>query len=167
MGKKLDLRLADDCRSVYMRYAGTIAMVYMRGVMDGARLHYAIVSGELPYPPEGQEMLPFDKTTQAGWDFENASPRCPSHLLFPHVKGKVYYEVMATSKNYFLVFWARDFVPTKVLESPEYLVYCGLFKTHCWGKRSAQNPIGFRFSGNYSVHFCSNRGIATSLRSSQ
>ena len=41
MEKKLNLRFADDCRSVYMRYAGTIAMeVYMRGVMDDARLHY-------------------------------------------------------------------------------------------------------------------------------
>ena len=55
MGKKLDFRFADDCRSVYMRYAGTIAMeVYMRGVMDGARLHYAIVSRELPYQPDEQ-----------------------------------------------------------------------------------------------------------------
>ena len=49
-------------------------------------------------------------------------------------------EFMATSKNYFLVFWARDFVSTKVLESPEYLVYCRLFKPHCWDKRSVQNP---------------------------
>ena len=55
MGKKLDFRLADDCRSVYMRYAGTIAMeVYMSGVMDGARFHYAIVSRELPYQPDEQ-----------------------------------------------------------------------------------------------------------------
>ena len=53
-----------------------------------------------------------------------------------------YFIQQATSKNYFLVFWARDFVPTKVLESPEYLVYCGLFKTHCWDKRSVQNPKG-------------------------
>lgn len=28
--------------------------VYMRGVMDGARLHYAIVSRELPYQPDEQ-----------------------------------------------------------------------------------------------------------------
>ena len=49
MGKKLDFQFADDCRSVYMRYAGTIAMeVYMRGVMDRARPHYAVVSRELP-----------------------------------------------------------------------------------------------------------------------
>ena len=54
MGKKLDFRFADDCRSVYMRYAGTIAMeVYMRGVMDRARPHYAVVSRELPYQPDG------------------------------------------------------------------------------------------------------------------
>ena len=38
-----------------MPYDGTIAMeVYMRGVMDGARLHYAIVSRELPYQPDEQ-----------------------------------------------------------------------------------------------------------------
>ena len=55
MGKKLDFQFAEDCRSVYMRYAGTIAMeVYMRGVMDGARLHYAVVSRELPYQPDEQ-----------------------------------------------------------------------------------------------------------------
>ena len=48
----------------------------------------------------------------------------------------------ATSKNYFLRFWARDFVLTKVLEIPEYFVYCGIFKTHCEGKRSVQNPKG-------------------------
>ena len=54
MGRKLDFRFADDCRSVYMRYAGTIAMeVYMRGVMDRARPHYAVVSRELPYQPDG------------------------------------------------------------------------------------------------------------------
>ena len=53
MGKKLDFRLADDCWSVYMRYAGTIVMeVYMRGVMDGVRFHYAIVSKGLPYQPD-------------------------------------------------------------------------------------------------------------------
>ena len=55
MEKKLDCRFADDCRSAYMSYAGSIAMeVYMRGVMDGARLHYAIVSRELPYKPDEQ-----------------------------------------------------------------------------------------------------------------
>ncbi|MCI6957949.1 MAG: hypothetical protein MR763_11490, partial [Clostridiales bacterium] len=48
----------------------------------------------------------------------------------------------ATSKNYFLVFWARDFASTKVSKSPEYLVYCGLLETHCWSKRSAHNPKG-------------------------
>ena len=33
MEKKLNLRFADDCRSVYMRNTGTIAMeVYMRSV---------------------------------------------------------------------------------------------------------------------------------------
>lgn len=38
---------------------------------------------------------------------------------------------MATSKNYFLVFWARDFVLTEVLEISEYFVYCEITKTHC------------------------------------
>ena len=55
MEKRLDCRFADDCRSVYMRYAGLIVMdVYMRGVMEGARLHYAIVSRELPYKLDEQ-----------------------------------------------------------------------------------------------------------------
>ena len=55
MEKKLDYRFADDCRSTYMNYVGSITMeVYMRGVMDGARLHYAIVSRELPYQPDEQ-----------------------------------------------------------------------------------------------------------------
>ena len=40
-------------------------------------------------------------------------------------------ENQATSKNYFLMVWARDFVLTKVLKIPEYFVYCGVFKTHC------------------------------------
>ncbi|MCI6956554.1 MAG: hypothetical protein MR763_04280, partial [Clostridiales bacterium] len=48
----------------------------------------------------------------------------------------------ATSKNYFLCFWARDFVPTKVLESPEYFVYCGLFKTHAPAKDPSKNQKG-------------------------
>ena len=55
MDKKLECRFADDCKSAYMSYAGSIAMeVYMRGVMDGARLHYATVSRELPYQPDEQ-----------------------------------------------------------------------------------------------------------------
>ena len=37
-------------------------------------------------------------------------------------------------------FWVRDFVLIKVLEIPEYLVYCGIFKTHYQGKKSVQNP---------------------------
>ena len=41
---------------------------------------------------------------------------------------KHYY--LATSKNYFLMVWVRDFVLTKVLEIPEYFVYCGVFKTN-------------------------------------
>lgn len=55
MENKLDCKFADDCRSAYMSYAGSIAMeVYMRGVMDGARLHYAIVSRELSMPTDGE-----------------------------------------------------------------------------------------------------------------
>ena len=55
MEKRLDCRFADYCRSAYMSYAGSIAMeVYMHGVMDGARLHYAIVHRELPYQPDEQ-----------------------------------------------------------------------------------------------------------------
>ena len=49
---------------------------------------------------------------------------------------------LATSKNCFLVFWVRDFVLTKVLEIPEYWMYCGIFNTNCEGKRSSQNPKG-------------------------
>jgi len=41
-----------------------------------------------------------------------------------------------------LVFWAKDFGLQKVLESTEYFVYCGDFKTHLWDKRFAQNPKG-------------------------
>ena len=37
----------------------------------------------------------------------------------------------ATSKNCFLMVWARDFVLTKVLKIPEYFLYCGVFKMHC------------------------------------
>ena len=55
MEKRLVGRFADDCRSAYMSSAGSIAMeVYMHGVMDGARLHYAIVHRELPYQPDEQ-----------------------------------------------------------------------------------------------------------------
>ena len=48
----------------------------------------------------------------------------------------------ATSKNCFLMVWVRDFVLTKVLKIPEYFVYCGIFKAHCQGKRSAQTAKG-------------------------
>ena len=34
----------------------------------------------------------------------------------------------ATSKNSFLMIWARDFSSRKVSESPECFVYCGLLK---------------------------------------
>ena len=49
---------------------------------------------------------------------------------------------MATSKNYFLRFWPRDFVLTKVLEIPEYWMYCGIFNANFEGERSGQNPKG-------------------------
>ena len=55
-----------------------------------------------------------------------------------HQTGKL----VATSKNCFLVFWVRDFVLTKVLEIPEYWMYCGIFNANCEGKRSGQNPKG-------------------------
>jgi len=45
---------------------------------------------------------------------------------------------MATSKNSFLMIWAKDFVPDKVMEIPEYFVYCGIFITNRWGKRLVQ-----------------------------
>ena len=49
---RLHIVVRDD--GIGMRYAGTIAMeVYMRGVMDRARPHYAVVSRELPYQPDG------------------------------------------------------------------------------------------------------------------
>ena len=38
--------------------------------------------------------------------------------------------------------WARDFDPTKVSESPEYFVYCGLSERNCWTKRSDQSAKG-------------------------
>ena len=52
----------------------------------------------------------------------------------------LHYPEQATSKNYFLRFWARDFVLAKVLKIPEYWMYCGIFKTNCEGKRSVQKP---------------------------
>ena len=88
MGKKLDFRFADDCRSVYMRYAGTIAMeVYMRGVMDRARPHYAVVSREQGASVSAGRAvkqrcaacMPFDRMAQAEWESEHESPHCLSH----------------------------------------------------------------------------------------
>ena len=49
---------------------------------------------------------------------------------------------MATSKNSFLMIWAKDFDPDKVMEIPEYFVYCGIFITHRWGKRFVQIAKG-------------------------
>ena len=44
----------------------------------------------------------------------------------------------ATSKNYFLMIWVKDFGAAKVMEIPECFVYCGSSITHRWGKRLAQ-----------------------------
>ena len=75
MGKKLDFRFADDCRSVYMRYAGTIAMeVYMRGVMDRAS-----VSAGRAVKQRCAACMPFDRMAQAEWESEHESPHCLSH----------------------------------------------------------------------------------------
>ena len=34
--------------------------------------------------------------------------------------------------------WTRDFDPNSVMEIPEYFVYCGIFITQSWSKRSVQ-----------------------------
>ena len=52
------------------------------------------------------------------------------------------FKLQATSKNSFLRIWAEDFDPEKVLETPEYFVYCGVFKTYLWVERFAQIPKG-------------------------
>ena len=49
---------------------------------------------------------------------------------------------MASFKNSFLMIWAKDFGPDKVMEIPEYLVYCGIFITHRWDKRFDQIAKG-------------------------
>ena len=49
---------------------------------------------------------------------------------------------MATAKNSFLMIWAEDFGPDKVMEIPEYFVYCGIYITHSWGERFAQIAKG-------------------------
>ena len=38
--------------------------------------------------------------------------------------------------------WVRDFVLTKILETPEYFVYCGVSKMNCQDKRSTQTAKG-------------------------
>lgn len=51
----LEYGFYDECGSAYMSYAGTLAMeTYTRGVMDGARLYYAIVNRELPMSTSGE-----------------------------------------------------------------------------------------------------------------
>ena len=51
-------------------------------------------------------------------------------------------KLQASSENYFLRIWAEDFIPDKVMEIPEYFVYCGIFITHSWDKRFGQIPKG-------------------------
>ena len=60
---------------------------------------------------------------------------------------------MATSKNYFLRIWAEDFDPEKVMEKPEYFVYCGFFITHLWIERFAQIPKGEFLELPYNLSF--------------
>jgi hypothetical protein len=47
----------------------------------------------------------------------------------------------ASSKN-FLILWEENFGPDKVMEIPEYLVYCGIFITHRWGEKFVQIANG-------------------------
>ena len=71
--------------------------------------------------------------------------------------------VPASSKNCFLMVWARDFVLAKALEIPEYFVYFGVFKVNCQGKRSAQTAKGqffevpsvFRIGSHHPPTLCS------------
>ena len=49
---------------------------------------------------------------------------------------------LASSENSFLMAWARNLVPRKVAEIPEYFVYCGIFGTHHWEQRTAQGAKG-------------------------
>ena len=60
-------------------------------------------------------------------------------------------QLEATSKNYFLVIWAGDFSPEKVLKTPEYFVYCGVFKRHLWTERFVQSPKGEFLEVPYTV----------------
>ena len=49
---------------------------------------------------------------------------------------------MALSENSFLMDWARDLIPSKVTQIPEYFVYCGICETHSWDQRSDQDAKG-------------------------
>ena len=64
------------------------------------------------------------------------------HTLIYAPTRRVYDKFQATSKNSFLMIWARDLGPTKVSKSSEYFVYWGLFEMNCWGKRSDQIAKG-------------------------
>jgi hypothetical protein len=48
----------------------------------------------------------------------------------------------ASFENSFLMVWVRDFVPNQALGTPEYFVYCGVFKVRSWDKRSSQTAKG-------------------------
>ena len=48
----------------------------------------------------------------------------------------------STAENSFLQFQAEDFVSDKVMEIPEYFVYCGIFIMHSRVKRYGQIAKG-------------------------
>ena len=90
-------------------------------------------------PPVAQYV--FAETPGISGRFTAGRHECLPYSVFQTFSRQTYKQ-QATSKNYFLRFWTRDFVSTKVTKSPEYLVYCGLLETLCWSKRSVQNPKG-------------------------
>ena len=45
-------------------------------------------------------MIPFDKTTRVGWNFEGSNPNHPSHLLSPQVQRKPFDEMMGNIQLY-------------------------------------------------------------------
>jgi len=69
------------------------------------------------------------------------------------IRFPLHFKLQAISKNSFLEIWTEDFVPEKVLETPEYFVYCGVFKTHLWDERFAQSPKGEFLEVPYNLSF--------------
>ena len=73
---------------------------------------------------------------------------------------------MATSKNSFLMIWVRYFGSTKVSESPEYFVYCELFRNELLGQKIRPNrkrgvfrgaliyKAAFPLEGRFSLFRC-------------